>query len=83
MHQPAQRFQEVQELIVHIVQPWLHLAQRLMNILGQVLTLDCFHFADPGQLLVEVLVPELVICLGPQIVFWLKNTLEIKEERLL
>ena len=54
-----------------------------MNILGQVLTLDCFHFADPGQLLVEVLVPELVICLGPQIVFWLKNTLEIKEERLL
>ena len=83
MHQPAQRFQEVQELIVQIVQPWLHLAQRLMNILGpspQVLTLDCFHFADPGQLLVEVLVPELVICLGPQIVFWLKNTLEIKEE---
>ena len=80
MHQPAQRFQEVQELIVHIVQPWLHLAQRLMNILGQVLTLDCFHFADPGQLVVQVLVRELVISLRRQVFFWLKNTLEIKEE---
>ena len=83
MHQPAQEFQELQELIVQIVQPWLHLAQRLMNILGPsplLLTLHCFHFPDPGQLLVQVLVPELVISLRRQVVFWLKSTLEVKEE---
>ena len=83
MHKPAQRFQELQELIVQVVHPWLHLAQRLMLVIlgpSPQQTLHCFHFPVPGQLLGQVLLPELVISLRRQVVFWLKSTLEIKEE---
>ena len=83
MHKPAQRFQQLEEQIVQVVHPWLHLAQRYQLLMlgpSPQQSLHCFNFPVPGQLLGQVLVPELVISLRRQIVFWLKNTLEIKEE---